>query len=281
MNATRRFGAAVAPVLVVAGVLAWGSFGAAWSQAVAGVVQTQTPAATPSAGPPSEVFLAFTAPVASDPADPCRTGTTYKQNSAGDHDDVVVCTYDGNGAPSPTDASTAHLQWAITRPYDGSPGIRFNPSPPPDETTGDAATATAGIDAFEQIDDNVVTVSLLDGSGGIVDSFSIEKDVKSTPENLPVPTRLTAHRDGKLIGGRAVSAEPRCEPGRQVDLYRRRKGPDVWVGSDTTNRSGEWGVLAGFRRGTYYARVMHTTIATDDGGERTCQADQSNDVRRG
>jgi hypothetical protein len=267
--------------LVISGVVAWGPAGAARPRP-APALPLESPVPSASPGPPAEIFLAFADPAPSDAGDPCRTGSTYRQNAVGDHDDVVVCTFDASGVPSPTNVSSTHLRWSISTAYGGgSTAVRFNPSPPPAETSGSAATATAGIDAIEETEDNVVNVSLLDDRDAVVDSFSIEKDVRFGPEELPPWTRLTAHKDRKFIGGKAVSVEPRCEPRRQVDLYRRRKGQDDWIGSDTTNRAGQWRVVTGRRRGTYYARAPAKLIDNWSGGHETCMADQSNDVRRG
>ncbi|HEY7874981.1 MAG TPA: hypothetical protein VIG64_07640, partial [Actinomycetota bacterium] len=69
--------------------------------------------------------------------------------------------------------------------------------------------------------------------------------------------------------------------GRNVTLFRRRRGPDTVIGVDTTNSLGRWGVKTGRRRGTYYARIAASS-ATDaqTGGQLNCLPDQSNDVRR-
>ena len=230
----------------------------------------------------TEVFLAFNNPAPSNTADPCRTGTTFKRNDVGDHDDLTVCTFDSNGNPVPTDTSAQRLQWTITGAQGEEPtAVRFNPAPPPDETTGTSATAQAGVDAVQE-GDNFINVFLLDSNGDVIDAFSVEKQVHRSPITRNIKTNLTAKKGRKFIRGKAKSAESECQSGRQVTLFRRRKGPDDVVGSDNTNQFGRWGVKTGHRRGTYYARVAASqTTDAQTGDTLNCLADQSKDVRRG
>ncbi|HEY7876308.1 MAG TPA: hypothetical protein VIG64_14430, partial [Actinomycetota bacterium] len=51
----------------------------------------------------TEVFLTYNNPAPSNASDPCRTGTTFKANEVGDHDDITVCTFDSSGNRVPTD----------------------------------------------------------------------------------------------------------------------------------------------------------------------------------
>ena len=231
---------------------------------------------------PTEVFLVFNNPAPTNAADPCRTGTTFKRNDIGDHDELTVCTFDSSGNPVPTDGSAARLQWTITGAQGEEPtAVRFNPAPPPDETSGSAASAQAGIDAVDE-GDNFVNVFLLDSNGDVIDAFSIEKQVHRPPGQRNVPTNLTAKKSRKFVRGKAKSSESECQPHRTVTLFRRRKGPDDVIGTDATNQFGRWGVKTGHRRGTYYARVSASqTTDTQTGDTLNCLADQSKDVRRG
>ena len=231
----------------------------------------------------SEVFLAFNNPAPANAADPCRTGVTFKANTVGDHDDITVCTFDSSGNPVPTDISPQRIQWSITGAQGEEPtAIRFNPAPPPSETSGSGASAQAGIDAVQE-GDNFVNVFLLNANGDVVDTFFLEKQVHESDEPPPprdVPTVLTIKKSPKFIRGKAQT-EDECQPGRQVTLFRRRRGPDSVIGVDTTNSLGRWGVRTGKRRGTYYARIA-AGQATDaqTGGQLNCLPDQSRDVRR-
>ena len=229
----------------------------------------------------TEVFLVFNNPAPSNGADPCRTGTTFKRNDVGDHDGLTVCTFDSNGNPVATDISAERLRWTI-RGAQGqeSTAVRFNPAPPPDETTGSGASAQAGVDAVQE-GDNFIEVCLLDSNGDVVDCFTIEKEVHRSPIVRNVPTNLTARKGRKFIRGKARSSETECQPGRKVRLYRRRRGPDKKVGSHTTNQFGRWGVYVDDRHGTYYARVAASqTTDAQTGDQLNCLADQSKDVRR-
>jgi hypothetical protein len=229
----------------------------------------------------TQVFLAFNNPAPSNAADPCRTGVTFKANTVGDHDDITVCTFDSSGNPVPTDTSPQRLLWQVVGAQGDEPtAVRFNPAPPPQETTGSGASAIAGLDAVEE-GDNFVIAILLDSNGNEIDRFPIEKQVHAGPVDArDVPTVLTAKKNRKFIRGKAQT-EDECQPGRNVTLFRRRKGPDTVIGVDTTNALGRWGVKTGRRRGTYYARIAAST-ATDvqSGGQLNCLPDQSNDVRR-
>jgi hypothetical protein len=254
-------------------------------QATATPSPTATASPTPTASPssvasPTQVFLTFANPTPTNPADPCRTGTTSKINTPGDHDEIVVCTFDSTGAEAATDASGARLLWSITG-VQAEPSVRFNPSPPPEETGGSGASALAAIDAFQE-GDSLINVSLLGPDGDVLDAFSIEKRVFACYCPLNIPTNLTARPAGRFIRGHARSSEPECEPRRDVTLYRRRKGHEDLIGTDRTGSGGEWTVESGYRRGTYYARVSAASPTNPDTGSTSnCLADQSKDVRRG
>jgi hypothetical protein len=106
------------------------------------------------------------------------------------------------------------------------------------------------------------------------------KPVAETDSKRDIPTKLTATRSGKSIRGEARTEEE-CTPDRKVRLFRRRSGPDAVVGTDTTNSLGRWGIRAGTRPGTYYARISTATVTdAETGEEQTCIGDQSRDLRR-
>jgi hypothetical protein len=227
----------------------------------------------------SEVFLAYNNPAPTNPSDPCRTGVTFKANDVGDFDDITVCTFDSSGNPVPTNPGAQRLQWTITGAQGEEPtAIRFNPAPPPDETSGSGASASARIEAVQE-GDNFVNVFLLDSNGDVVDAFSLEKQVHGENQPRDVTTNLTARKSKIRIRGKA-NTESECQPGRSVTLFKRRRGPDNVIGTDDTNSLGRWSVPAR-GRGTYYARIAGST-ATDNqgGGVLNCLPDQSNDVRR-
>jgi hypothetical protein len=227
---------------------------------------------------PSEVFLAFDSPAPAVPADPCRTGVTVKTITVGQHAGIKVCTFDSNGNPVPTDTNPFRLQWTITGALGegGATAVRFNPSPPPSETTGEQGHAGAGIDGI-QPGINFVSAFLMNEVGDPIDDFLVEVQVKPARD---VPTNLIVRRGPKFIRGKAKT-EDECQPGRQATLFRRRRGPDSVIGVDTTNALGRWGVRTGKRRGTYYARIAAGTATDVETGEQlNCLPDQSKDVRR-
>jgi WD40-like Beta Propeller Repeat len=95
-----------------------------------------------------------------------------------------------------------------------------------------------------------------------------------------VPTNLTAKKNRKFIRGKAITEEE-CIPGREVTLFRRKKGTDPIVGINTTNTLGRWAVKTGRRQGTYYATIKAGQATDSVTGEAlNCLPDQSKDVRR-
>ena len=175
----------VTAIVLVAGVvMGLGSLGP--GRAIPAHAQsTPSPSAsatsTPSPPPddaPTEITLVFTSPPPSDATDPCHTGVTGKSNDIGDHDDILVCTFNSFGRPAPTDTAGYSLQWSL-EPTNGSKevGVRFDPAnPPPEDTSGPSAMAHAEIEAIASGYDRI-TVTLLDGSGRVVSSASIDKIV--------------------------------------------------------------------------------------------------------
>jgi hypothetical protein len=248
---------------------------------------------------PQRVLLVFNAPPPSDPSDACAGGSNWRHNQPGDHDELTACTFDAAGNPVATDATDHSLRWSSGDGQNDTPdAVRFNPTPPPEETTGATATATAGIDAVTPGGTHV-TVSLVDGNGVTVDWYSVEKQIAGggcgpPPGSSPgrsasrapqtscrdVPTVLTARPRRSFIRGRAKT-ESECRANRQVTVFLRRRGTDDVVGVDTTGDGGRWRVRTGKPESRYYARVS-AVQATDveSGGTINCLPDQSNDVPR-
>jgi hypothetical protein len=214
---------------------------------------------------PSEVFLVFANPAPSDPADPCRTGITFKGNVVGDHDDLIVCTFDSNGNVVATNTHSTRLKWSITATGNQPTAVTFSSSPP-SETTGSGGSATTRIDAL-QPGDSTIEVFLLDANANVIDSFSVQKHVKAPPPRS-VSTTLTIKKYRRHFRGKALT-ESECQP-----------GPDPVVDVDTTNSFGRWGVESD-APGTYYARIAASTATdTQTGGQLNCLPAQSIDVHR-
>ena len=229
---------------------------------------------------PSEVSLAFNDPVPSDPSDPCRSGTTFKRNDIGTHDDLTVCTFDADGEPLRTDTFTSHLEWSTYGTKGGPSTLRFNPFPPLDETSGAAAAALVGLDALSA-GDNYVQVDLVSSSGTVLDSSVVEEQVRAPSTTRDIATRLGLHKAGGFMRGKARAAEQGCRLGRAVTLFRRHRGRDPVIGTDHTNQFGRWRIRSGRRRGTYYARVAAATVVDEPTGDTlNCLADQSRTLRR-
>jgi hypothetical protein len=229
---------------------------------------------------PTQVFLAFTDPAPVNPADPCRTGITFKRNNVADTETLIACTYDSNGNPVPTDQSGARLQWTITDATDEGTAVRFNGSPP-QETTGANATTTVQIVA-EQQGDNFIDVTLLGANGNFVDDFFVEKQVEGENVAQRVATNVTAKKGTRRIRGAAKTpGNAECRDNRDVSLFKRVRGPNRLIGTDVTNDRGRYGIAVPKpRRGTYYVKVSQTTRTDPNNGNTlNCLSGQSDDVR--
>ena len=148
-----------------------------------------------------QVFLAYTNPAPSNAGDPCRTGSTFKENSIGDRETLRVCTFDSSGNPVGTGAvgvEGGRLRWTIETTVGGElTSVRFT-SEPPSETAADNGQATAEIEAFRE-GSNFIIVELLDDNGDVIDSFRIEKRVRRGDGDPPPPTGVCA-RVGAILG---------------------------------------------------------------------------------
>lgn len=92
---------------------------------------------------------------------------------------------------------------------------------------------------------------------------------------------------GGEFSGKVLSTRGACEPNRQVIVLRRKRGPDEYVGSDTTGPDGSWsltvsgastGPHAPAWDGRYYAWVRKQDIG---GAEHNhiCGPDRSRELR--
>jgi hypothetical protein len=82
--------------------------------------------------------------------------------------------------------------------------------------------------------------------------------------NVSIRHRAGPHR----FVGRVTSPRNSCEPGRDVTVRRRDRGPDTVIGNDSTNSRGRYRISHNRtqRRFRYYARVSQT---------RNCRSDTS------
>lgn len=90
-------------------------------------------------------------------------------------------------------------------------------------------------------------------------------------------TLTIAYGNDRFSG--AVKANGKCKPGRKVIVRKVRKGPDLLVGRDTTNRRGRWSVREpDAARGRYYAKVLKRVYTLTD-TVITCRGDRSKTIR--
>jgi len=225
-----------------------------------------------------EVFVAYTGTGTA--ADPCRTGDTFARGEIGQHEDLVVCTFDSNGNPVPTDADGSRIQWTITGAHGNDQvAVRFNPNPPPDETTGSAAQAAVGIDDVAA-GDNFIQATLLDSNGDFVDDFAVEKEVAGSQVPRNVRSTLDIQRTRRHLRFTVGSPANECEgAGRTVTLFMRQPGADANLGSKQTNSFSRAGFGKLARGKTYYGRVAASNATDANGDPLRCGDAQSNDKR--
>ena len=100
----------------------------------------------------------------------------------------------------------------------------------------------------------------------------------------PVPTNLTilasqinpkTEIPAQIDFNGKVQSTPKCRRGRKVNVFKVRPGKDLKVGSDRSNRKGNWyvpGEVPGTpnSNGTYYAKTPR-----DRKGDTVCAPDRS------
>jgi len=209
--------------------------------------------------------------------DPCR-GATFADGQVNDHETFTVCTIDSNGNLVPT-GEDAFLQYEVEGAHGNDVvAVRFNPSPPPDET-GSGGTVDVGIDDVAA-GDNFITVIVRDQTtGDFIDEFVLEKQVHGNVEPRDVSTNLDARRSRRSVRFKVNSPENACVSGRQITLFMRQRGPDANLGSKTSNQFGRAGFGGLARRHTYYGRVSRSSASASNGNPLNCLPDQSNDVK--
>jgi hypothetical protein len=86
--------------------------------------------------------------------------------------------------------------------------------------------------------------------------------------------------DPDSLTGRVISDKPRCERNRTIEIFQRVPGPDLLVGTTTTNAEGEWEfTFAGDApEGTYYAVATRKVLRSNDNHRHVCRRAVSNDV---
>jgi hypothetical protein len=235
------------------------------------------------ASSPTRVLLAFDTPTPPDETHICENGPRFKQASAGDLEQVTVCTFDENGDPAATDAGPEHLQFTVTPASDPEPGaIRIHETPP-SETSGAEAEGHLVLDAVHE-GDEYLNVFLLDGNGVVLDKAWIELRVTRTCFCGPVAREISISLGYERARGKVEAVpfdEPDCESDQMVNIYRRLRGPDGFIGSVQTNSPGTYSFFTGHVKGRYYSTVTPSSeIDSEDGDQMYCEAAGSPVVRR-
>ena len=88
------------------------------------------------------------------------------------------------------------------------------------------------------------------------------------------------HRDvSDSFSGKVLSVQDRCESHRKVSVRRRLDGPDALVGTDLTDRDGDWEVqVPSTPAGTYYARAKRKVLRRSPSHLHVCRPAVSNDL---
>jgi hypothetical protein len=89
------------------------------------------------------------------------------------------------------------------------------------------------------------------------------------------------HAESDAFNGKVSSQQGRCERARTVAVKRRLDGPDALVGTDVTNRDGEWKleVVGSTPAGTYYARARRKVLRATANHLHVCKPAVSNDLK--
>jgi hypothetical protein len=90
------------------------------------------------------------------------------------------------------------------------------------------------------------------------------------------------HGESDTFKGKVVSLKDRCERNRTVAVKRRVDGPDPVLGTDTTNKDGEWELqMASTPAGTYYARARRKVLRRSADHLHVCKPAVSHDLKVG
>jgi hypothetical protein len=217
---------------------------------------------------PAVVHLVFAD--TGDPADPCLTGDSFRENKVGQKDTLLACTFDKFGNPTTTDQEGGgRLQWTIDTTQGGDKtGVEFT-SPPPSETDATTAQATAEIVATRR-SGNFICVDLenVRGSGATADDDCVEKVVSPGGGGGRADSKVTIKGRFK---GRVKSPSSACKNGRKVILKKVKPGKDKTVGTDNAGTFGRWRISRPNAVGRFYAKVNKNA---------QCKAARSRTVRR-
>jgi hypothetical protein len=148
-------------------------------------------------------------------------------------------------APAGTDCSdTASINWG---------GTTTEPPPPGDCADGSDNDGDGEIDLNDR------------------GCRTAEDPTEAGPFASAITLRLRRARP-RGFTGQVASTFARCQAGRAVTILRRGRGV---IGSDTTNRDGNYFVRFRGRRGRFQAKVARKVITTRSGDEIICQPDRS------
>ena len=94
-----------------------------------------------------------------------------------------------------------------------------------------------------------------------------------------VPEGTTARGAKTIVYGRIVSSRSFCKANRRVRLFRVRPGLDRFLGSDLTDREGEYRFVRRPRRDQTVYTVIVRRVSTSYGHSHICRADRSRNLR--
>jgi hypothetical protein len=82
-------------------------------------------------------------------------------------------------------------------------------------------------------------------------------------------------RDANQFKGAASARKRNCQRGRLVTLKKHTPGPNRSVGTDTTNRAGNWSMRKRVRRGRFYGIAAKKRYTDRRGNTVVCLRDKS------
>ncbi len=106
-----------------------------------------------------------------------------------------------------------------------------------------------------------------------------ETDVERQTRRVATTLTIRYNRASGKFKGAVGSARKRCQTRRFVTLKKKRSGRNRTVGSDNSNRFGNWSVRKRRARGRFYAVVSRVVRTARNGDRLICLRDRSVTIR--
>jgi hypothetical protein len=201
----------------------------------------------------------------------------------------VVATRFVGQPPSETDANgQATVQLEAFRPGNDIVTVQmFDDNGQPNGTAATITKRVTGVtlaqcqDSFDNDNDGKTDFPQDPGCANAEDNDETDSGTpgSDTSSKSTITIRYDGDSHGGTFKGAVANNKNKCVKGRSVKLFRVRRGPDQNVGSDTTNRSGNWSIREPGANGRFYAKVAGSRFQKPDGFTHRCGRDKSVTIR--